>query len=111
MTKIQAETTGAKNERVLLSLTEFLRRGMSWEICRAAHAWPPLTTFHAFVRQGVDDVADGSILRWTPFEVTKSEYETALACIDPEFRIEGLCVASDDWKGWFLAAVDLGVDR
>ncbi|MCA8954338.1 MAG: hypothetical protein KDE27_32820 [Planctomycetes bacterium] len=66
----QTRSDSPGDEIVELSLGAFLRRGMSFSICREIHAWPPLRTLNAFLAVGVDDVEGGGLLHWPPFQLT-----------------------------------------
>jgi hypothetical protein len=90
-----------------LSLVDFLRTGMSFEICCERHCWPPLATFNAFLQCGYDDVSDGSILRWPPFRLSDAEYVSVLGIVDVGFQIDALGTDEGDWQRWFECAVDL----
>ncbi|MCB9884190.1 MAG: hypothetical protein H6838_01795 [Planctomycetes bacterium] len=102
--RIAGSSVGAGRTREL-SLVEFLRAGDSFRICAAAHRWPPLATFDAFLQCGVDDDGDDT-LHWRPFAIDDADYVAARAEVDPEGQVDALGASDGDWRTWFSAAVE-----
>ena len=89
-----------------MTIVEFLRTGMSFEICWQGHRWPPSSTLNAFLQCGYDDVLDGSTIRWVPFVLSEVDYLDLLGTVDPGFEIDALATEEGDWRRWFEVAVE-----
>lgn len=89
-----------------ISLAQLLALGDTFRICAELHRWPPLRTFNAFLGCGIDD-CDGDELVWRPFGVDLATYTAARLQRDPQGIVDAFGVSSDDWAGWFAAAVEL----
>jgi hypothetical protein len=88
-------------------VVDFLRAAATFAVCRERHCWPPLPLVNAFLEGGRDDDANGTAMRWRPFELSHAEYGRAVAFLDPGYRIDGLGVATADWRQWFERAAAL----
>lgn len=80
-------------------------KGMSFDIIKNTHLFPPIEILNAFLQCGVDDAASEVTLQWQPFSLVESEYDALFEyCVDGmgELIIDRL--GADDYSEWFSKA-------
>ena len=83
-----------------MSTERLFELGLSFGICKRKRRWPSLQTMNSFLREGSDDGALATDIKWELCELTQEDYERSVRAFmgEEDFRID---TDTRSWEDWF----------